>query len=169
MLFKGFFYAAFYTTQAPAGPLSQHNNEFSQRGQGLTTCQQRSTFSIWHMPDSTRPPLLFGDLEVRQGILILRLRDKSSHALAPNWWTEVTERCAGPLQGLWIDLIHCSIVSSSFIAGALQLLEHYRNQQLTRAHLINASDRIVRLVEIMNLGDYFVISQQDHNDPSPIS
>lgn len=113
------------------------------------------------MTASYPPRLDYCDVENRQGILILRMRNESSQQIEAHWWTAITDHCAGPFQGLWIDLFHCPMVSSSFIAGSLQLLEHYRNDKLSKIILLNVSDRVVRLVDIMNLKEFFVVRQHD--------
>lgn len=107
------------------------------------------------------PPLNYCEIEDRHGVLVIRMRNQGSYSLEANWWTEILTRCPGPYQGLWIDLFGCSVVSSSFFAGALQLIDHYRNDQLTTISLLNASDRIVRLIDIMNLSGYFTVRPLD--------
>lgn len=113
------------------------------------------------MASSPLPHLGYCDVETRQGLLFLRMRKEASQQVEANWWVPIIDYCQGPFQGLWIDLFHCPVVSSSFVAGALQLLEHYRNEQLQRIILLNVSDRVVRLVDIMNLQDFFVVRQHD--------
>ncbi|TVR15182.1 MAG: hypothetical protein EA401_03215 [Planctomycetota bacterium] len=108
------------------------------------------------------------DVENRQGILVIRLRKERAECMENNWWTEITRRFQGPFQGLWIDCFHAPHVSSSFIAGALQLHDHYRNDVLKQIILINCNDRIARLVEMMNLSSFFIVRGRDDTTSSPV-
>lgn len=115
------------------------------------------------MNTSPFPRLDFCDIEVRQDILILRARKDMMSKIQEQWWNQISRLCPGPYHAFWIDLFHCQVASSSFIAGALQLLDHYRNDSLQNIILLNVSDRIVRLIDIMNLQQFFVVRQ--HQSP----
>jgi anti-anti-sigma regulatory factor len=67
--------------------------------------------------------------------------------------------CEGPYEALIVDLIHLDMITSQVVASMLQLLERYRTDSLSTLTLINVSDRVIRLLEMMNLRKLFVIRQ----------
>ena len=103
-------------------------------------------------PHTIRPV----QVEVRgQKLVIVPDRDFDRDAKNHDWSTDIIRSCAGPVTGIEVDLAHRPMISSTFFAGALRLLDHYRAQGLQRIVLRGASTRIARTVDMMNMGDVF--------------
>lgn len=111
-----------------------------------------STTSSYN-PHAIRPVLV----EVRgEELLLVPDRDFDRDAKHHDWSNEIIRSCPGPVGRIEVDLSHHPMISSTFFAGALRLLDHYRARG--GAQLITlrgASSRIVRTVEMMNMTDVF--------------
>lgn len=100
------------------------------------------------------------DVELREGYLYITPRrdfDKSEHNT--RWAASIIEYARPPLKAIYIDLRNVMMISSNFFAGALQILDRFRNEDVNSVVLYNASDRIIRTIDMMNMRDVFVIKQ----------
>lgn len=100
------------------------------------------------------------DVEVvGRNALRLTMRDDQDLSHLPTGWAKsVLRACPGDWHQVQIDLRSVPVVSSTFVAGALEMRESLPSVE--HVILLNVSDRVVRLLEIMNLRGHFVIHQQ---------
>ena len=107
-------------------------------------------------PHQVRPVLV----EVQdQELVIVPDRDFDRDAKSDDWSGDIIRSCVGPFTSITVDLKHRPMISSLFFAGALRLLDHYRNDKLDAITLRGCSTRVARTVEMMNLGETFRISR----------
>lgn len=83
-------------------------------------------------------------------------RDAKHH----DWSTDIIRSCVGPFRRIDVDLGHRPMISSTFFAGALRILDHYRGQELQRIELRRVSTRIARTIDMMNMGDVFDLHRE---------
>lgn len=84
-------------------------------------------------------------------------RDFDRDAKHHDWADDIIRACHGPFARIEVDLAHRPMISSTFFAGALRLLDHYRDARLQRIVLRHVSTRIARTVEMMNMQDAFQV------------
>jgi anti-anti-sigma regulatory factor len=100
------------------------------------------------------------DVEQRQGALLITLRKGfDANGNHEGWARSIVRACVGPYTSIQMDLRHLPQVSSTFFAGALQVLEAYACDGLRAVILLNVSDRIARTIDMLNLRDRFVVRQ----------
>jgi len=114
------------------------------------------------MPPGHEQPAHPLDVEHRgQQLVITPHSDFDRAARNSDWAHQIIRSCPGPVSGITIDLQHVSMVSSSFFAGALTLLEHYRHDDFQHIVLWRVGDRIVRTVDMMHMRNAFIVRQPD--------
>ncbi len=105
-------------------------------------------------PHVLRPVLV----EVRhRDLLITPDRDFDRDTQHHDWSCDIIRACTGPFDHIEVDLGHRAMISSTFFAGALRILDHYRHPELQRITLRRVSTRIVRTLEMMNMHESFTI------------
>jgi anti-anti-sigma regulatory factor len=105
-------------------------------------------------PHAVRPVLV----EVRSHELrITPDRDFDRDTQHHDWSRDIIRACTGPFERIEVDLGYRPMISSTFFAGALRILDHYRHEGLQRITLRRVSTRIARTIEMMNMRETFTI------------
>jgi anti-anti-sigma regulatory factor len=100
------------------------------------------------------------DVEIQDGRLLLTPgRDFDENAQHVDWAQQIIRSSPGPFSAVIIDLGNRPMISSTFFAGMLQLIDHYQSDTLQRLELHGVSSRIVRTIEMMNMSDAFSIQR----------
>ena len=99
------------------------------------------------------------DTNVTNDMLVIRMLGISQECLElrNDWHLFALNGRKGPFQRIQIDLISYPVVNSAFIAGAIELRNHFFMDPSQKIELLNSNERIKILIKIMNLFSFFHI------------
>ena len=80
--------------------------------------------------------------------------------MAAAWAKRLIEAAPGPFRAIEIDVHHFITVSSTIIAGLVQISDHYSNKNEEGLRVVGASKRTKSVIQMMQLDRFF--EYQDH-------
>lgn len=104
------------------------------------------------------PQLKPFDTQTKDNVLTITIRKEFDFgSLHQDWSHTIIALNPGPFSGVKIDMSQCSLVSSTFFAGLMQLHFHYTNPDLPAITLVQPDYRVVRNLSVMKMDKLFTI------------
>ena len=104
------------------------------------------------------PDLRAYEALVADGVLTITIRKEFDFGnLHQDWAIFIINAHAGPFTRVDIDLSHVGLLSSTFFAGAIHLMNHYGSKQGAEVVLSKPDHRVLRNLKIMRMDGLFTI------------
>jgi len=104
------------------------------------------------------PDLRAYETSVVDGVLTITIRKEFDFGnLHQDWAIFIINAHAGPFTKVEIDLSHVGLLSSTFFAGAIHLMNHFSAKQGAEVVLSKPDHRVLRNLKIMRMDGLFTI------------